>query len=137
MEGGEGVAGLPTRRDCSYLTVYRSGSSLKVVTLCLRGGIDGISRITYLVRSTRSHLFFETKDGSFSLTRWHLGFCNWRYTPRYRGFDTFLGYYGGQEGYYNHTNGKGEKLNDGDDVSGGGGDDDDDDVDNDDDGDII
>ncbi|KAK7098855.1 arylsulfatase J-like isoform X2 [Littorina saxatilis] len=41
--------------------------------------------------------------------KWHLGFCNWRYTPRYRGFDSFLGYYGGQEGYYNHSNGKVEE----------------------------
>ncbi|KAK7480441.1 hypothetical protein BaRGS_00028360 [Batillaria attramentaria] len=41
--------------------------------------------------------------------KWHFGFCNWRYTPRKRGFDSFLGYYGGQEGYYNHTNGNVEE----------------------------
>lgn len=35
--------------------------------------------------------------------KWHLGFCNWRYTPTYRGFDTFYGYYNAAEGYYNHT----------------------------------
>lgn len=35
--------------------------------------------------------------------KWHLGFCNWKYIPTRRGFDTFYGYYNGIEGYYNHT----------------------------------
>ncbi|XP_046566685.1 arylsulfatase B-like [Haliotis rubra] len=35
--------------------------------------------------------------------KWHLGFCNWKYTPTERGFDSFVGYYSGKEGYYNHT----------------------------------
>ncbi|KAK6191760.1 hypothetical protein SNE40_003362 [Patella caerulea] len=34
--------------------------------------------------------------------KWHLGFCNWNYTPTYRGFDSFYGYYNGQEDYYSH-----------------------------------
>jgi arylsulfatase A-like enzyme len=34
--------------------------------------------------------------------KWHLGFCNWDYTPRYRGFDSFVGYYVGMEEYYSH-----------------------------------
>ncbi|KAK7094207.1 arylsulfatase B-like [Littorina saxatilis] len=35
--------------------------------------------------------------------KWHLGFCNWNCTPTYRGFDSFYGYYNGQEDYYNYT----------------------------------
>ncbi|KAI8519544.1 hypothetical protein Bbelb_028010 [Branchiostoma belcheri] len=34
---------------------------------------------------------------------WHLGFCNWNYTPTYRGFDSFYGFYNGQDDYYKHT----------------------------------
>ncbi|KAL4224867.1 hypothetical protein ACF0H5_015563 [Mactra antiquata] len=34
--------------------------------------------------------------------KWHLGFCNWNYTPTYRGFDSFYGFYSGAEDYYTH-----------------------------------
>ncbi|XP_064601366.1 arylsulfatase B-like [Liolophura sinensis] len=46
--------------------------------------------------------------------KWHLGFCNWKYVPTFRGFDSFLGYYGGAEDYYTHTSGPGYdfRLND-------------------------
>ncbi|KAK6191933.1 hypothetical protein SNE40_003505 [Patella caerulea] len=35
--------------------------------------------------------------------KWHLGFCNWKYTPTYRGFDSYLGYYVAAEDYYQHN----------------------------------
>ncbi|KAI8491914.1 hypothetical protein Bbelb_302870 [Branchiostoma belcheri] len=35
--------------------------------------------------------------------KWHLGFCNWNYTPTYRGFDSFYGFYNGHDDYYKHT----------------------------------
>ncbi|XP_025088112.1 arylsulfatase B-like isoform X1 [Pomacea canaliculata] len=34
--------------------------------------------------------------------KWHLGMCNWKYTPTYRGFDSFYGYYNGMDDYYTH-----------------------------------
>ncbi|XP_069103676.1 arylsulfatase B-like [Argopecten irradians] len=38
-----------------------------------------------------------------ALGKWHLGFCKWECTPTYRGFDSFYGFYNGQETYYNRT----------------------------------
>ncbi|XP_025085302.1 arylsulfatase B-like [Pomacea canaliculata] len=38
-----------------------------------------------------------------AIGKWHLGFCNWKYTPRFRGFDSFYGYYNAGEDYYNHV----------------------------------
>ncbi|XP_041378172.1 flavin-containing monooxygenase 5-like isoform X2 [Gigantopelta aegis] len=35
--------------------------------------------------------------------KWHLGFCSWKCTPTYRGFDSFFGYYNADEDYYSHT----------------------------------
>ncbi|XP_065211898.1 arylsulfatase B-like [Planococcus citri] len=34
--------------------------------------------------------------------KWHLGFYRREYTPRFRGFNSFFGYYGGFIGYYDH-----------------------------------
>ncbi|XP_013399823.1 arylsulfatase B [Lingula anatina] len=38
--------------------------------------------------------------------KWHLGFCNWSYTPTSRGFDHFYGYYSGAEDYFTHVQGR-------------------------------
>jgi len=43
--------------------------------------------------------------GSYTMLQWHLGMYAWDYTPTYRGFDSFFGYYTGAEGYVDHVNG--------------------------------
>ncbi len=35
--------------------------------------------------------------------RWHLGFCNQRYLPTRRGFQSFYGFFLGGEDYYTHV----------------------------------
>ncbi|XP_067663023.1 arylsulfatase B-like isoform X2 [Haliotis asinina] len=42
----------------------------------------------------------ELGYATHAVGKWHLGFCNWKYTPTMRGFDSFLGYYNGGEDYY-------------------------------------
>lgn len=34
--------------------------------------------------------------------KWHLGYHKWEYTPTYRGFDTFYGFYNGWGDHYSH-----------------------------------
>ncbi|XP_047128306.1 arylsulfatase B isoform X1 [Hydra vulgaris] len=38
-----------------------------------------------------------------AIGKWHLGFFSKEYTPTYRGFDSFYGYYGGQADYWDHS----------------------------------
>ena len=52
----------------------------------------------------------ELKKGGYSthaVGKWDLGMFKWGYTPTYRGFDTFYGYYSAGEDYYTHSVGKG------------------------------
>ena len=47
----------------------------------------------------------ELKKGGYSthcVGKWDLGMHKWDYTPTYRGFDTFYGYYDGAEDYFTH-----------------------------------
>lgn len=39
---------------------------------------------------------------SHAIGKWHLGFFKHEYTPTYRGFDSFYGYYNGFQDYYDH-----------------------------------
>lgn len=44
----------------------------------------------------------ELGYSTHAIGKWHLGYCSWAYTPTFRGFDSFLGFYLGSEGYYDH-----------------------------------
>ena len=55
--------------------------------------------------------WLESKRENWALTswywhtltiRWHLGFCNEKYLPTQRGFQSHIGYWGGAEDYYSH-----------------------------------
>ena len=37
-----------------------------------------------------------------AIGKWHLGLWNWKYTPTFRGYDSFLGYYSGSQDYLTH-----------------------------------
>ena len=52
----------------------------------------------------------ELKKGGYSthaVGKWDLGMHKWEYTPTYRGFDSFYGYYNAAEDYYTHYVGRG------------------------------
>ena len=41
-------------------------------------------------------------DSSHALGKWHLGVYEWQYTPTFRGYESFFGYYSGSQDYYTH-----------------------------------
>ncbi|GFS68664.1 arylsulfatase B [Nephila pilipes] len=45
----------------------------------------------------------ELKYSTHIIGKWHLGHCNQSYTPLFRGFDSFLGFYYAEGDYYTHT----------------------------------
>ena len=47
--------------------------------------------------------FKEVGYRTHALGKWHLGFCNEDYLPTRRGFDTFYGFYLGEEDHFSHT----------------------------------
>ena len=50
---------------------------------------------------TKSYYYCNTM---LKTIRWHLGFCNEKYLPTHRGFESHIGYMLGHEDYYLHTN---------------------------------
>jgi len=49
---------------------------------------------------------------SHAVGKWHLGFFKTEYTPTFRGFSSFYGYYEGSEDYFAHTTSGGYDLHD-------------------------
>ena len=48
----------------------------------------------------------ELKKGGYAthcVGKWDLGMHKWEYTPTYRGFDSFYGYYDAEEDYFTHS----------------------------------
>ena len=39
------------------------------------------------------------------MLQWHLGIFAWEYTPSFRGYDSYLGYLGGAQDYWAHSDG--------------------------------
>ncbi|KAK2573435.1 Arylsulfatase B [Acropora cervicornis] len=47
----------------------------------------------------------KLKEAGYSthmVGKWHLGFFEWPYTPTYRGYDSFYGFYSGAEDHFQH-----------------------------------
>eukprot|EP01084_Bolivina_argentea_P242360 406612_1 len=52
--------------------------------------------------SLLSNEFQSSGYSTHLIGKFHLGFQAWEYTPTYRGFDTFNGFYNGEETYFSH-----------------------------------
>lgn len=39
---------------------------------------------------------------TYGVGKWNLGMHEWKYTPRWRGFDDWFGFWNAQEGHYSH-----------------------------------
>ena len=47
-------------------------------------------------------VLYEHGYDTHAVGKWHMGFYKWAYTPTFRGFKSYLGYFNGVEDYYNH-----------------------------------
>ena len=48
-------------------------------------------------------LLVEAGYATHAVGKWHMGYCDVRYSPTYRGFSSFTGYLNGAEDYWDHT----------------------------------
>eukprot|EP01084_Bolivina_argentea_P308547 533568_1 len=52
-----------------------------------------------------SNVLLDNGYKTHAIGKWHLGMYRWEYTPTFRGFESFYGYYGGGEDYFTHKAG--------------------------------
>ena len=64
--------------------------------------LDGITLVTEVLTFQRPPSTSLLMKGS-CVGKWDLGMFKWEYTPTYRGFDSFYGYYSAAEDYFNHS----------------------------------
>ena len=57
-----------------------------------------------LNETTLAQLFKRAGYSCRGVGKWHMGFYKWEHTPTFRGFDSFVGFYGGGEDYFKHSN---------------------------------
>ena len=60
--------------------------------------------------TTIPQILKEYNYSTHAVGKWHLGMHKWSYTPLYRGFDDFFGYYLGSQDYNTHMRGDGYDL---------------------------
>lgn len=47
-------------------------------------------------------MIIDNAHVAYDAVQWHLGLFKWEYTPTFRGYDSFLGYYSGSQDYFTH-----------------------------------
>ncbi|KAK8805762.1 hypothetical protein WA158_002418 [Blastocystis sp. Blastoise] len=63
-----------------------------------------------LNETTLPSLLKEQGYETHAVGKWHQGFWKWDYTPTFRGFDSFYGFYNGGQTYFDHMNGNGYDM---------------------------
>lgn len=75
-----------------------------VIGKCGESGKGPVSNteVVVVVDDDRNIICFTSGYSTHIVGKWHLGFYEWPYTPTYRGFDSFYGFYLGAEDHFNH-----------------------------------
>ena len=101
--------GLPAREILMPALLREAGYTTAAIGKCVQCTIwlrHASSLVYQLVFFSRkrvfSTVFFFYLTGCV-VRRWHLGDCDERYLPTFRGFDHFLGYMAGAQSYYHHA----------------------------------
>ena len=63
-----------------------------------------------LEEKTLPNYLNELDYTSHMVGKWHLGFYHQNYTPTYRGFHSFFGYYAGNGDYFYHSHEQNDEV---------------------------